>query len=409
MKKYIGLLSLLFIFLLSACQEETLVKSQKTILVFDTIVTVDLYGTPDTDFDTIKREVETILDEVHTLSTKYDAYEGVNNVKTLNDNPGEAIIVDPMIIDMIKLSIESYNDPLTQGKFNIAIGEVLKIWSSYRDDCLSLSNPVCEIPDQSELLNAAINTDPNNIIIDEEASTVTIPEGMSIDLGGFAKGYGSKLVSDYLRTQDLSAYQVNAGASNVEFYGPHPSATRDHWIGSLRNPMDTSTYYALVRVNSGQNIVTSGDYERFFVVDDVSYHHIIDPDDFYPPNHTRTATVISEDPALGDLYSTIIFLLEVDDALTFINSLDEVEAVIVTEDGKAHFSENFIENHLHSLRIETDYDLSEMQEIEPLTPEDEGINSITLTLIITFGLIVAGFIAVSIKEKRKQQKENQDV
>ncbi|MFU8786066.1 MAG: FAD:protein FMN transferase [Candidatus Izemoplasmataceae bacterium] len=403
MKKIWILITLLTIGILSACQASPTQQS-RNFIAFGTIIRVDLYGNSNTEYREIFTEVQNLLDHIHKVSTKYDSYEGVNNVKYLNSNPNTVITVDPMLIEMIELSNAYHNDERTQGKFNIAIGEVLKVWSTYREACLSLVSPVCELPEMDELIQAASNIDPNNIVVDKENSTVMIPEGMSIDLGGIAKGYGAELVGELIKgKENIRAFQINAGGSNVEFYGEHPSNERNYWIGSLRNPYNPSAPYALVRVNSEENIVTSGDYERFYTVDGQDYHHLIDPDSFYPTFHIRAVTVISKNPTLGDIYSTVAFLLPLEDAIMFIDSLDDVEAIWVDDEEKAHFSENFIELYLHQLMIDTDYDTSAMHIPDPLT--SNGANPLTTTLLIMLAFIVGSFTIVVIRDKKKQALE----
>ena len=325
--------------------------------VFDSIINVRMYLEEGTNVEPIFNEINDILWETHRVSTKYDLYDGIINIKYINENPGVFHTVHPMIIDMIDISMEVYNNPLTQEMFNISLGSVLEVWSEYRNRCLSEN--ICEIPSIETLESNADFIDPNLIEIDRENNQIKIPEGMKLDLGGIAKGYGAHLVAEYLRTLSPKAFVVNAGTSNIEFFGNNPHPERDHWAIGLTNPFydpqtddSRQSSYAVVRLESGWNTVTSGDYERYFEVDGVEYHHIINPHTLFPTFHTRAVTILTKDPVLGDIYSTIAFLLDIDDALALINSLDDVEAILIDEHRTIHFSDNLEENHLVEIRID---------------------------------------------------------
>ncbi len=325
--------------------------------VFDSIINVRVYFEEGSNPLPIFETIDTILWDVHRVSTKYDLYDGVINIKYLNENPGVYHTVDPMIIEMIELSMEIYENPLTQQMFNISLGSVLAVWSEYRNRCLN--EAICELPSQEALETAGQFIDPKLISIRHETSEIMIPEGMKLDLGGIAKGYGAHRVAEYLRSIEPKAFVVNAGTSNIEFFGSNPHPERDHWAIGLTNPFydpqkDSPhlSSYAVVRLEGGWNTVTSGDYERYYKVDGVEYHHIINPHTFYPTFHTRAVTVLTKDPVLGDILSTVVFLLEIDDALTLINSLDDIEMILIDRHGVVHFSDNLEANHLVELRVD---------------------------------------------------------
>ena len=131
----------------------------------------------------------------HELYDIYHDYEGINNIKTINDQAGIAPVeVDPEIIRLLQFSKEMYER--TNGQVNIAMGSVLSIWHDYRED--GMNNPAnAKLPPMDELLAAGEHTDIANIIIDESASTVYLsdPE-MSLDVGSIGKGYAVQRVGE---------------------------------------------------------------------------------------------------------------------------------------------------------------------------------------------------------------------
>lgn len=370
--------------------------SSETFYYFDSQINIRFIALPGSDLDEVHEAIDALLKEVHCVATRYEDphinCDGYTQIKTLNDNPNETFEVNPMVVEMIDMSLRYYNDPRTNGTFNIALGKVINVWSKYTRMCRNEQN--CVVPEIDTLEAAAQNIDPNNITYSLEDNTVMVPEGMELDLGGIAKGYGAKRVGEMLREDFddiLNAWVVNAGTSNIEFYGNHPSDERDYWIGGLRDPFNPYfSHYARVQLHSGQNLVTSGDYDRFYVVDGVNYHHIIDPNTLFPSNHIRGVTVISEDPALGDIYSTIAFILPLEDAMDFINSLDDVEAIWMDADQEVHMTAGFEENHLYEPVVTNPSDSTETNQ-----------TVVIVTLVSILGVITITFILVVVNERKK--------
>lgn len=365
---------------------------------FGTHIVVRIWGDDALDHTKIFTEIDALLRHVHTHATRYDPFPDTVNVHTINAQPDTWHTVDPMLIDMVELGQNYYNHPLGNQVFNITLGKVLDVWADYRDRCLATRlDPVpdCEVPSLETLQDAAgdmTELNPSAIELDRENNRLRIPEGLGLDLGGIAKGYGAREVGRYLRTTDVSHFMVNAGASNIEFYGAHPSGTRDYWTVGTRDPFNPLSTYAQLKLYSGQNSVTSGDYERFFTVDGVNYHHIIDPATLYPSMHIRATTIVGPDPLLADIYSTLVFVLPIEEGIAFIDALDDYEAIWMLADRTVRFSENFEAQHLNELRIENTRD-----DATPL-----------LMSLLGFAVFVGlSFLVVTLKNRaQKTTKEN---
>ncbi len=401
----IKLITLLLLFLWAivatntVSANDTLIETNERYYYFNSEINIRTYASPDIDLTPVHEAIDELLLRVHCVSTRYDDpaidCDGFTQVKDLNNNPGTETIVDEIVVDMIDMSVNYYNDPRTGGKFNIALGKVIDVWAMYTDMCQIEGN--CVVPELEELEAAATNIDLNTISYDLDANTVMVPEGMELDLGAIAKGYGAKMVGELLRDEFddiLDAWMIDAGTSNIEFYGNHPSDERDYWIGTLRDPFSPTQGYANVTIYSGQNLVTSGDYDRYYTVDGVNYHHLIDPDTLFPSNHIRGVTIISNDPALGDIYSTIAFILPLEDAIAFIDDVDDVEGIWVDEDGYVHMSEGFEDTHMRNY-------------IEPRERFDQAVDTGQSTVVIILfsilGVITVAFIIVVLTERKKTE------
>jgi thiamine biosynthesis lipoprotein len=192
-------------------------------------------------------------------------------------------------------------------------------------------------------------TDPSKVVFDDENLTITLEEGMSMDLGGVSKGYVSREIINYLNTLDLPAYLLNNGESNISIGGTHPIRDNGKFIIGITNPESPSEIYATSYLSDSEQLVTSGDYQKYFIVDGVKYHHIIDPSTLMPSEYSRSVSIITSDPALADLYSTAIFNMSIEDGQAFVNSIDGMEAIWFGLDGTIYYSENFEEDYLVDL------------------------------------------------------------
>lgn len=305
---------------------------------FDTVTQYIGYGDSEEEFKEHADILNTELHRYHQLFNIYNNYEGINNLRTINLNAGkEPVKVDQEIIDLLKFSIDLYEK--TDGEINIAMGSVLKIWHNYRTS--GINDPEnAMLPSMEKLQEASKHCNIHDIIIDEEASTVYLadPE-MSLDVGSIGKGYAVQMVAEYARELGYDNLVINCGG-NVASVGT--KADGENWIFGIQNPDLEAENTILTRVSIADNcLVTSGDYQRYYVVDGIEYCHIIDPDTLMPANYFKAVSIISNDSGLADALTTALFNMPYEDGLALISNFENAEAIWVFEDGTVKYSENF--------------------------------------------------------------------
>jgi thiamine biosynthesis lipoprotein len=310
----------------------------------NTVVKLSLYVDKETSLNTdlVFKEVETILAYYTIMADKYTSYDGMMNVYEINQNAGTTVTVDDDLFNLISFTLEEQAD-LTDF-YNMALGPVLQIWHDHRENCYDFD--ICLLPDSTSLEDANAYTDPSKIILNQENHTLYMEEGMSIDLGGVSKGYVSREIISYLDTLEIEGYLLNNGESNISIGGTHPVRENGKFVIAITNPATPITYYATIYLGDGEQLVTSGDYQKFYTVDGQDYHHIIDPVTLMPLYHSKSVSIITSDPALADLYSTAIFNMTIEDGQDFVNSIDGLEAIWYGTDGTIYFSENFESQYL---------------------------------------------------------------
>ncbi len=343
MKKYICLfLALLFMLPLVSC---SMVAYETNFTgVFDTFVQIYAYADSKAQFEELTQNAADILTEYHRLYDIYNDYSGLNNIKTINDNAGIAPVeVDERIIELLKFCKEAYY--LTDGSVNVAMGSVLRPWHDAR---LSASESAyVSVPDMSELQEAAKHIDIENIIIDEELSTVYISDEKTIlDVGAVAKGYATEMVCRYLIENGLDSGFVSVGG-NVKILGEPKEKLKKSWNIGIQNPDVTqSGPIAVVKATEG-SLATSGDYQRYFTVDGVKYHHIIDKDTLMPAEGMHGVSVWVRDSGLADVLSTYFFTISYEEALDFIAKHPELDinAYWITDKDKIYYTDS-LKDHL---------------------------------------------------------------
>ena len=334
--------------LLAGCGQEAASASQDPELagyerytvtwfdVFDTVTTVIGYAASQEEWDSQMEALHSDLVEYHQLYDIYHTYSGVTNLRDVNDRAGqEPVEVDGRIMGLLTEAKEMCET--TGGKMNVAFGTVLKIWHNYRE--AALDDPAqAAVPSLEELQAAAQHCDINDLILDEEASTVFFadPE-LQLDVGSVGKGYAVEMVARAAEERGLKSALISVGG-NLRSIGHKPDYTR--WTGGIQNPWTTTAdivptesggYVAVVEVED-MSLVTSGNYQRYYEVDGVRYHHLIDPDTLMPANYYSAVSVLAPDSGLADCLSTGLFCMPLEQGQALVESLDGVEAMWMMND-----------------------------------------------------------------------------
>lgn len=338
------LISLLMqcLFFPSCTGKEKLQKySDYSFEYFDTVSSIVGYAKDQEEFDSVFDYALSLLGEYHRLYTIYHRYDGLENLCTINDltdGVHRTVTVDRRIIDMLLFSKEAYR--LTNGAVNIAMGSVLSIWHDYRslgsDDPFNSSLPPMEM-----LTEAAKHTDIENLIIDEVNSTVTITDPkMKLDVGAIAKGYAVEMVARALEERGVTGYVLNVGG-NVRAIGCKDDGTP--WKVGIEDPEDTQGEYIAYLNIADRAIVTSGSYQRYYIVNGKRYHHIISKDTLMPAEGFLSVSVVCKNSAYGDALSTALFCMTIQDGLALVESMADTEAMWITSGGERYFSSGFMQ------------------------------------------------------------------
>ena len=327
---------LLACILLTGCAgQKVQEKKQYTatfLTLFDTVTSIVGKADSQEEFQKTAQGIHDELLVYHQLFDIYNDYEGLNNLKTVNDHAGlEPVQVDPIIIDLLQDCKTYY--ALTDGRVNVAMGSVLYLWHEARND--GINDPVnAYLPQLERLQQAAAHRSMDDVIIDEAASTVYLSDpDMRLDVGAIAKGWSVQRVSE----KTPSGLLISVGG-NVCATGPKDEKGTP-WVVGVQNPDGGENYLHTLYLTKG-SVVTSGDYQRAYMVDGKIYHHIIDPDTLYPSEYWRSVTIVCEDSGLADALSTALFLLPLEAGNDLLKK-SGAEAMWVDREGKIYYSEGF--------------------------------------------------------------------
>jgi thiamine biosynthesis lipoprotein len=326
--------------LLSSCGKTKEKYSAYSFDFFDTVTTVTGFAESKEEFDEVSAYVLEELGLYHRLFDIYKRYDGIENLCTVNelvDGAHRTVKVDARIIVMLEYAVDMYK--ITGGKVNIAMGSVLSIWHEYRSE--GIDEPwAAKLPPMDKLMAAAEHTDISSLVIDRENSTVTItdPE-VRLDVGAIAKGFAVEMVARELEKRGITGYVINVGG-NVRTVGA--KADGEPWTVGVENPMDDESkpYIAYLGL-TGQSLVTSGSYQRYYVVDGKRYHHIIDPKTLMPSEGFLSVSILCESSAMGDALSTALFCMDLETGKVLIEIIEDAEAMWVLPDGTTERTSGF--------------------------------------------------------------------
>ncbi len=301
---------------------------------FDTVTTVIAYCESQAEFDTYMAEFEAMLEEYNTLYDIYNTYEGVNNIATLNASAADAPVeVDVQIIDLLVEAKEMY--ALSDGEINIAMGSVLSLWHDARTDATN-DSANAYLPDDDALQAASAHTDLDDMILDLEHNTVYFadPE-LQLDVGSCGKGYACEMIAQRMEELGVTSMLMSLGG-NLRGIGTKPDDVA--WVAGIEDPWamavgETASIAALQLTDMA--LVVSGDYQRYYTVDGVQYHHLIDPDTLYPADDFNSVSVLTDDAGLADCLSTALFCMTLEEGQALVESLENTEAVWCLIDGES--------------------------------------------------------------------------
>lgn len=266
--------------------------------------------------------------EIRRLEEIMSTYIPSSDISRVNAAAGlSPVKVHKDLILVVKKALEFAR--LSGGAFNIALGPAIDLWNVTEAD---------RIPSDQELEAIRPLIDLRNIIVDETAETLFLREkGMRINLGGIGKGIAADYAHNILFKHGIRS-GIIAVAGDLRVFGKRPDGSA--WNIGIRHPRKKEGVMAQVRFSdmSDMAISTSGDYERFFMKNGVRYHHVLSSDTLHPSLGNQSVSVIARDSTTADAISTAIFAMDPEKGFKLLESLPEVEGIIMGEDGRIGLS-----------------------------------------------------------------------
>lgn len=321
-------IAILALLMLVGCTQPRQRFSAINIDCFDTVTQIIAYTTTKSEFDELETLVFSELERYHKLFDAYNEYEGVNNIKTINENAStEPVAVDPELFELLEFSKELFDK--TDGKLNVFLGGVLQIWHVYRET--SLAGNYSTIPTSDQLWAKGAYALSGNVVLDPENLTVffTTPE-VQLDVGAVAKGFVADKIAALLREKGYDSVALSLGG-NVITIGKR--ADGKEWSIGIQDPFDAEGTVVSVKLLD-TSLVTSGDYQRYYWHEGKKYHHIIDPYTMYPAEYFSSVSIICESSALADALSTALFCMSEAEGHALVSEIGGCKVMWITPEGE---------------------------------------------------------------------------
>ncbi|MDD4237280.1 MAG: FAD:protein FMN transferase [Desulfotomaculaceae bacterium] len=271
-------------------------------------------------------------ERIHSITDRFQkdgqTIAASNDVVAINENAGtKPVTVSVDTINMIERS--NYFAGSTGGAFDVTIGPVMDLWGFGESEQ--------HVPADEEINRALSLVDYNKVKVDPDNMTAFLSKpGMSLDLGGVAKGYATDEAVKALRAMGIQHAMINAGG-NVYALGAKPDGSP--WRVGVQDPRGEKGIIAILSVKD-KAVVTSGDYQRYFEQEGVRYHHIVAPSTGKQARDVMQATVVAASATDADILSTTLFVLGSKSGMSFVQELPATGAIFVGADKQVSYTDN---------------------------------------------------------------------
>lgn len=324
-----GIGMLCFALLFSGCM--TAAKPyEQTAFALDTVIDITAYG------PNAEQAVQKSLAEMTRLESLLSNYQENSEITAINKQAGiQAVDISPDTEKVLQQALRYAT--VTKGAFDPTIGPIVELWGIGKKDDF--------VPSDAEIAVALKHVNYHRLELDTTKHTARLlDKGMSIDVGGVAKGYILDRMETILKAEGIQSALLNGGG-DIRVIGNKPDGTP--WRIGLQDPRDTEGISAKISLAKWNDIETSGDYQRFFDRDGVRYHHIFDPKTGKPTHTLSSASTVLRE-GIEDIPSNALLVMGKEQALELLKQFPGIEAIFVDFDGSVSYTPGLADS------IETD-------------------------------------------------------
>lgn len=272
--------------------------------------------------------IDLAINEITRIEKLISSWDKFSQTSAINGNAGiTPVKVDKELFELIERANKI--SKLTDGAFDISYASMDRIWI--------FDGSMNQIPSEKIIAASVSKVGYKNIILNKVDTTVFLKKkGMKIGFGAIGKGYAADMAKKQLMQKGISAGIINA-SGDMTTWGKQPDGK--DWSVAITNPMNKNKAFALLPVVDGA-VVTSGNYEKYVLLEGKRYSHIIDPKTGYPSSGIISVTVFATQAELADALATSVFVMGIDVGLNLINQLPKTECIIIDDKGKIYPSEH---------------------------------------------------------------------
>ncbi|WP_318311564.1 FAD:protein FMN transferase [Flagellimonas crocea] len=313
-----------FCFLLSSGQSRTTdVMVKRTLKLMGTRFEITVVA-PNEEIGYIN--IDEAVSEIERIERIISSWKEDSETSLINKNAGiKPVKVSRELMDLIERSIKI--SEITDGAFDITYASMDEIWK--------FDGSMDKIPTKEEIKASVSKVGYQKIRLDSENQTVFLPEkGMCIGFGAIGKGYAADRAKDLLVSKDVKGGIINA-SGDLTTWGT--KVTGEKWLVGIANPLSKDKVFSWLPIVES-SVATSGNYEKYIMLNGEKYSHIIDPRTGYPTKGINSVSIFAKQAELCDALATAVFTMGRDVGLHMINQIDGVEAVVVDSENKIHRS-----------------------------------------------------------------------
>lgn len=273
--------------------------------------------------------IERAIAEIRRIEQLFTTYKDDSQTNRINKNAGIApVTVDQEVFDLIERSIRI--SKITQGAFDISYGSIdTSLWN--------FDKTMTALPSKEEAKKRVHLINYKNIILDKSNYSVFLKEkGMRIGFGGIGKGYAAERAKKILIENNVSSGIINA-SGDLTTWGKQPNGKQ--WTIGIANPDQPTAAFSFIEI-SDKAVATSGNYEKFILIDGKKYSHTIDPKTGLPIRGIKSVTIICNNAELADAMTTPIAIMGIQAGLYLVNQLPDLYCIIIDDNNKIYTSQN---------------------------------------------------------------------